>query len=99
MTFLRPGSFACASEGAKDQGSAPLIRSGRSGSSAGVSSAAVRLGCAVCAGVSGGFVTGFGEGEPLVTEVGDDFKPAAECLDVGGECAQFGGSWLGVLDG
>jgi hypothetical protein len=42
---------------------------------------------------SGGFVTGFGEGEPLVTEVGDDFEPAAECLDVGGECAQFGGSW------
>jgi hypothetical protein len=33
---------------------------------------------------SGCFVARFGEGEPLVAEVGDDFHAAAECLDVPG---------------
>jgi hypothetical protein len=40
-------------------------------------------------GCSGGFVSGFGEGKSLVTEIGDYFQPAAESLDVGGECAQL----------
>jgi hypothetical protein len=34
---------------------------------------------------SGCFVAGFGEGEPLVAEVGDDFQPSAEGFDVGGQ--------------
>lgn len=33
---------------------------------------------------SGGFVAGFGKGEPLVAEVGDDLQTAAEGFDVGG---------------
>src|SRR6185437_7171476 len=48
---------------------------------------------------SGCFGSWFGEGEALVAEVGDDLEPAAECFDVGGDGAQFGGAWLGVLDG
>ena len=48
---------------------------------------------------SGCFGAWFGEGEPLVAEVGDDFQTAAEGFDVGGQGAQFGGAWLGVLDG
>jgi hypothetical protein len=44
-------------------------------------------------------VAGFGEGEPLVAEGGDDLQTAAEGLDVGGQGAQFGGAGLGVLDG
>jgi hypothetical protein len=42
---------------------------------------------------------GFGEGEALVAEVGDDLQAAAEGFDVGGEGAQFGGAGPGVLDG
>jgi hypothetical protein len=48
---------------------------------------------------SGGFVAGFGEGEPLVAEVGDYLQAPAECLNVGGECAQFGSAGLDMLDG
>src|SRR5450631_2166708 len=48
---------------------------------------------------SGCFDAGFGEGEPLVAEVGDDLQAAAEGFDVGGQGAQFGGAWLSVLDG
>src|SRR6266566_2964878 len=48
---------------------------------------------------SGCFVAGFGEGEPLVAEVGDDLQATAKGFDVGGQRAQFGGAWLGVLDG
>ena len=48
---------------------------------------------------SGCFGAGFDEGEPLVAEVGDDLQAAAEGFDVGGQGAQFGGAWLGVLDG
>src|SRR5207248_5537698 len=50
-------------------------------------------------GGSGCFVAGFGEGEPLVAEIGDDLQAAAEGFDVGGQGAQFGGAWLGMLDG
>jgi hypothetical protein len=48
---------------------------------------------------SGCFDAGFGEGEPLVAEVGDDLQTTAEGLDVGGQGAQFGSARLGVLDG
>src|SRR5215472_2749943 len=48
---------------------------------------------------SGCFDAGFGEGEPLVAEVGDDLQAAAEGFDVGGQGAQFGGARLGVLNG
>src|SRR5262249_48559322 len=48
---------------------------------------------------SGCFGAGFGEGEPLVAEVGDYLQAAAEGFDVGGQGAQFGGVRLGVLDG
>jgi hypothetical protein len=48
---------------------------------------------------SGYFGAGFDEGEPLVTEVGDDLQAAAEGFDVGGQGAEFGGTWLGVLNG
>ena len=41
---------------------------------------------------SGCFGVGFGEGEPLITEVGDDLQTAAEGFDVGGQGAQFGGA-------
>jgi hypothetical protein len=47
---------------------------------------------------SGCVGAGFGEGEPLVAEVGDDLQAAAEGFDVGGQGAQFGGARLGVLD-
>ena len=39
---------------------------------------------------SGCFGAGFGEGEPLVADVGDDFQVAAEGFEVGGQGAQFG---------
>jgi hypothetical protein len=48
---------------------------------------------------SGCFGAGFGEGEPLVAEVGDYLQAPAECLNVGGECAQFGSAGLDMLDG
>src|ERR1700752_3316347 len=48
---------------------------------------------------SGGFGAGLGEGQPLVAEVGDDLQATTEGLDVGRKGAQFGGAWLGVLDG
>ena len=48
---------------------------------------------------SGCLSAGFGEGKPLVAEVGDDLQAAAEGFDAGGQGAQFGGAWLGVLDG
>src|SRR6266568_8617234 len=60
-----------------------------------------RLPTATCprCGWSGCLVAGLGEREPLVAEVGDDLQAAAEGFDVGGQGPQFGGAWLGVLDG
>jgi hypothetical protein len=48
---------------------------------------------------SGCFGAGFDEDESLVADVGDDLQAAAEGLEGGGQGAQFGGAWLGVLDG
>jgi hypothetical protein len=42
---------------------------------------------------------GFGDGESLVAEAGDDLQSAAEGFDVGGEGPLFGRAGLGVLDG
>src|SRR5579859_642132 len=47
---------------------------------------------------SGCFGAGFDKGEPLIAKVGDYLQAAAEGFDVGGQGAQFGGAWLGVLD-
>src|SRR5262249_61188204 len=44
---------------------------------------------------SGYFGAGFGEGEPLVAEVGDYLQAAAEGFDVGGQGAQFPHTMIG----
>ena len=38
------------------------------------------------------------EDHPFGAEISDDFQSSAECLEVGGECADLGGSGFGAFD-